>query len=76
MPWNKQTRVPQLGSLNSRAPQTAATIAHVPRTGALQQEKPPQQKARALQSRVASIHHNERKPRSNEDSAQPKIKQI
>ena len=43
--------------------------------GATQQEKPPQQEARAPQWRVAPGHQNWRKPpQNNEDPVQPKIK--
>ena len=48
--------------------------ARAPRARALQQEKPPQWEARALQWRAAPARRNYRKPvRSNEDPMQPKI---
>ena len=56
MPWSNLPRAPQLLSLCSRAgepqllsPHAATTEARMPRTCALQQEKPPQRKARKPQ---------------------------
>ena len=65
MLWNNKACGPQLLSLCSRAwePQllsshVTTTEAHTPRTHALQQEKPPQWDARALQQRVVLAHRN------------------
>ena len=40
------------------SPHATTTEAHAPRACALQQEKPPQWEARALQRRVAPAHRN------------------
>ena len=53
MPQSNSAREPQL--LNLRA---TITEARAPRARALQQEKPPQWEAHALQRRVAPAHHN------------------
>ena len=65
MPWNNSAREPQLLSLRSRAhepqllsPHATTTEAHVPRSCAPQQEKPPQWEAHAPQQRVAPARHN------------------
>ena len=65
MLWSNWARAPQLLSLRSRArePQllslsATTTEAHMPRAHALQQEKPPQWEAHALQRRVASARSN------------------
>ena len=66
-----KTLEPQLLSLRA-----TTTEAGVPRACALQQEKPLQWKAHALQQRVVSALCNERKPMcSKEDPAQPKKKE-
>ena len=53
----------------------AMTEAHAPRACALQQERPPQGEAHALQERHTPAHHNWRKPSSsNEDPVQPRHK--
>ena len=61
----KPVSVTQLLSLRSRArepqllsPRAAATEVRVPKARALQQEKPPQWEARALERRVAPAHRN------------------
>ena len=57
------------------SPCAATTEAHVPRSHALQQEKPPQWEARAPQGRVAPRSlQPEKSLRVNEDPTQPKIK--
>ena len=62
--------VPQLLS-----PCATTTEAHVSIAHALQQEKPPQWEAHALQRRAAPARRNKRKPAcSNEDPTQPKEK--
>ena len=59
---------------NYWSPHTTTTEACMPRAGALQQEKPLQWEACALQRRVAPARHNLRKPtHSNKDPTQPKI---
>ena len=65
MPRSNRARAPQLLSLCSRArkpqllsPRATTTEAHEPRARALQQEKPPQWEARALQRRVAPARRN------------------
>ena len=71
-PARSSAHVPRLLSLRA-----ATTGACMPRAHDLQQEKPPQWEALALQRRVAPTHHNWRKPmRSNEDPTQPKINKI
>ena len=65
MPRSNKAHAPQQLSLRSRArepqllsPRAATAEAHVPRARALQQERPPQREARALQRGVAPAHHN------------------
>ena len=62
---SNKARAPQLLSLHSRAhepqllsPRAATTEAHVPRACVLQQEKPPQWEACALQQRAAPDRRN------------------
>ena len=62
---SKWAYAPQLLSLRSRArepqlmsPRATTTEARVPRARSLQQEKPLQWEARALQGRVALAHRN------------------
>ena len=81
MPRSSWARVPQLLSLHSGArepqlsPRGTTAEAHVPRAHALQQERPPQWEAHALQRRVAPARRNWRRPaHRNEDPMQPKIK--
>ena len=62
---SNKAHAPQLLSRHSRAcesqllsPRATTTEAHVPRAHALQQEKPLQREARALQRRVAPARRN------------------
>ena len=65
MPWSNYAHAPQLLSLRSRArkpqllsPRAISVEAHAPRARDLQQEKPLQQEACALQRRVAPACRN------------------
>ena len=60
MPQSNEARAPQLLSLSSRArePQLLSLRATATETHAPQQEKPPQQEARAPQRRVAPARRN------------------
>ena len=55
-PGPRRSHMPRTPQLLS--PRATTTEAHVPRVHALQQEKPPQWEARALQQRVAPARHN------------------
>ena len=65
MPWSNWAHAPQLLSLRSGthepqllSPRATTTEAHAPKACALQQERPPQWEAHALQRRVAPTRCN------------------
>ena len=70
VPWAMKVQVPQ-----PLSPHAVTTEAHESRARSLKQKKPPQWEVHAPQQRIVPTHPNQRKPtHSNEDPAQPKIK--